>query len=472
MLKVDLLVIGSGPAGQKAALQAAKAGKKAAIVEKYPKLGGGCVHFGTLPSKSLRESVYRWAMGSKGTMRIHKNRGSDFVLPDLHRLWRRARRVAQNESEVIYDQLKRNSIKIIQGHGKILSKNRVEVTSDQGVQEIETDVIVIATGAGPIVPENLMIDKKLVFDSDTILELRDLPKKMIIVGAGIIGCEYASMFAVAGVKVYIIDKREEILASVDREIVDHLIEHLQEHRAEIFAGVNIENWEKVERKVGDGKKPFIRATLSDGTKIHGDVALIAQGRQGNTDGLGLENVGIQRNDRHLIPVNEFFQTSSDRIYAAGDVIGHPALASTGFEQGRRATCHAFGVGDGELSDFFPYGIYTIPEISMIGKTQEELEQEGVAYVSGIAKYRELARGQIVGDEWGILKILADQKTLKILGIHIIGDNAAELIHIGQAVMDLEGDLRYFIRHVFNYPTLAEAYKVAAFHAVNQIKNAN
>lgn len=476
----DLIVIGSGPAGQRAALQGAKSGKRVAIIEAYEGVGGGCVHFGTLPSKSFRESVYRYSLGSRGVLGSssdeHKSKGgkSGFKIPEMKRLVKRKDRVVENEAQIIRDQLKRNKITIITGRARFVNAHEVEVTSKRGQEIVTGDVVIVATGARPVAPQHLAIDGKTVLDSDTILNLKDVPKTLVVLGGGIIGCEYASMFSMAGTKVILVDRRHEILASVDREIVDHLMQRFESQGMEIVLGAEAT---KIDKKSARGK-PQAVVHLSNGRKVKTDVVLIAQGRFGNTEGLGLENIGVNRDARGLIPVDQHFRTTCPSVYAVGDVIGAPALASTSMEQGRIATCHAFGIRtktgnnavekEFEMPNLYPYGIYTIPEISMLGKTEEELKADKIDYVAGKSRYKELARGQIVGDQWGILKILVDRKTYKILGVHIIGDNAADLIHIGQAVMAFGGDVTYFINSVFNYPTLAEAYKTAAFHAVNLI----
>lgn len=478
----DLIVIGSGPGGQRAALQGAKAGKKVAIVEDYPTVGGGCVYFGTLPSKSFRESVYRWSLGSKGTLGQEKEHPSAVTkaakeLPDMVRLMRRKDRVISNEGQIIHDQLKRNGITLFNGRARLIGPNEVEIsppkppkgseTRSPAKERITADFIVLATGARPVCPAHLGHDGKVVHDSNTIIGMKKIPKAIVVLGAGIIGCEYASMFSMAGSKVYLVDRRNEILASVDREIVTHLVERFVAGGMELILEAEAQKVERVEKEGGGTES--CKVHLSNGRKIAADVVLVAQGRFGNTDGLGLEEVGIDRDERGLIKVDKHYRTTLPHIYAVGDVIGAPALASTSMEQGRLAACHAFGVEGYGLPQLYPYGIYTIPEISMIGPTEEELIGKKIDFVVGRARYRELARGQIVGDSWGLLKLLVDKKSLKLLGIHIVGDNAADLIHIGQAVMAFDGDVNYFIRSVFNYPTLAEAYKTAAFHAVNQIQ---
>ncbi len=473
-MNYDLIVIGSGPGGQKAALQGAKAGKTVAIIEEYTAIGGGCTHFGTLPSKSFRESVYRWSLGSRGTLgqssagangaevEVAQKKVKD--LPDMSRLLKRKERVVSDEAQIIFDQLKRNAITILHGKARIVSSNEVQIVSRKGIQSITGRFIIVAVGARPVAPAHLAIDGKRIVDSNTVLDMKKLPKSMVVLGAGIIGCEYASMFGMAGTKVHLIDRRHEILASVDREIVNHLVERFVSLRMDIILRVEATRLEKL--------KTGIRVHLSDGRKLKVDCVLITLGRCGNTEGLGLEAVGVEIDERGLIKVDKSYRTNIPNIFAVGDVVGMPALASTSMEQGRIACCNAFALERSEMSPLFPYGIYTIPEISMVGPTEEELVTKKADFVVGRARYRELARGQIVGDRWGLLKLIVDRKTLKLLAVHIIGDNAAELVHIGQSVMAFDGDVKYFIRTVFNYPTLAEAYKTAAFHAVNQIRMSN
>ncbi len=471
----DLLVIGSGPAGQRAALQAAKAGKSAAIIERHPCVGGGCVHYGTLPSKSFRESVYRYSLGSRGVLGREENAKKEkLLIPDMGRLLRRKERVVADEAIVIRDQLKRNGITVITGEARLASKTEVEVTVGKKKSIYSGEKIVIAVGARPVAPKNLAVDGKFVFDSDTVLDLKKVPNSMVVLGAGVIGCEYASMFSMAGTHVTLIDKRDRILGSVDTEIVRALRDRFE------FQGMDIVLKAEATRiEVKKGSKQEVIVHLSNGKKIKAETVLIAQGRSGNTDTLSLREHGIIVDDRGLVKVDKNFRTAVPNIYAVGDVIGAPALAATAMEQGRIACCHAFQISmktgtnavekDYEMPTNFPYGIYTIPEISMIGLTEEELTASGADFIVGRSRYKELARGQIVGDRWGILKLIVDKKTLKLLGVHIVGDNAADLIHIGQAVMAFGGDVTYFINSVFNYPTLAEAYKTAAFNAVNVLK---
>ena len=468
----DLIVIGSGPAGQRAAVQGAKVGKRVCVIERHSPIGGACVHWGTIPSKSFRESVYRYSLGSRGVLG-QETRGKSVhrKLPDMKRLLQRRDRVVHDEAKVIHHQLGRNKVEMISGHARLVGPRTVEVRSGKTVHTLEGQFIILALGSSPACPPHIQLDGALIHDSDTILDMKQLPKSLCVLGAGIIGCEYASMFSIAGTKVTLVDRRDTILASVDREIVSHLVERLEHDQVNVLLKQDAKKVEVIKVK---GKKK-VRVTLSSGKKLVVDAVLVSLGRNGNSRGMGLEEQGIQIDDRGQIVVDRQFRTKLPHIYAVGDVVGAPALAATSYEQGRIACAHAFqlrkqGVAvETQMPELFPYGIYTIPEISMLGKTEEQAKAEGIPHIVGRAHYKELARGQIVGDRWGLLKLIVDPKDLKLLGVHIIGDNAADLIHIGQAVMALNGDINFFIRSVFNYPTLAEAYKTAAFHAFNSIK---
>jgi NAD(P) transhydrogenase len=490
----DLVVVGSGPGGQRAALQGAKFGHKVAIIERYG-IGGACIHQGTLPSKSFRESIYRYSLGSRGVLgreADEKAKGGKkaLVIPEMKRLLQRRTRVVEGESQVIRDQLKRNGIDVITGEATFVAADgsagvQIDVITRKSRYErargkprrLRAGKVVIAVGARPVAPTHLEVDEKVVHDSDTILELKEIPKSMVVLGAGVIGCEYASMFSMAGTKVTLVDKRDRILGSVDREIVQALTDRFKHQGVEFVLGTEAKKIDATQPK--RGKRGCAVVHLANGRKVKAETVLVALGRLGNTRDLGLDRIGVTHDERFLIHVDAHFRTAMPDIYAVGDVIGAPALAATAFEQGRIATCHAFNIkmktgtnaveADFEMPKNFPYGIYTIPEISMIGKTEEEAKAEAFDYVVGRSRYKELARGQIVGDRWGILKLIVDRPTLKLLGVHIIGDNAADLIHIGQAVMAFGGDVTYFINSVFNYPTLAEAYKTAAFNAVNSLR---
>lgn len=485
----DLIVVGSGPGGQRAALQGAKFGKKVAIVERH-EAGGACAHYGTLPSKSFRESVYRYSLGSRGMLgreaeeRDAKIKKPSLIIPEMKRLLQRKDRVVDGECQIIRDQLRRNGIHYILGEATFQASDAgstdvvLDIRHGKKRSQIRAGKVIIAVGARPVAPEHLRVDDRIVHDSDTLLELKSVPKTMVVLGAGVIGCEYAAMFSMAGTKIVLVDKRDRILGSVDREVVQVLTDRFLYQGMEFVLGAEAK---KIDIKPAKrGKKGQAVVHLSNGRKVTAEAVLIALGRKGNTGDLGLETVGVNRDERGLIKVDVHFRTDRSEIYAVGDVIGAPALAATAFEQGRIAACHAFGIRmktgtnavevEYEMPKNFPYGIYTIPEISMIGLTEEEVKATGGQYVIGRARYKELARGQIVGDRWGLLKLIVDRSTLKLLGVHIIGDNAADLIHIGQAVMAFGGDVTYFVNSVFNYPTLAEAYKTAAFNAVNTIRD--
>jgi NAD(P) transhydrogenase len=448
----DLIVIGSGPAGARAAISASRDGKKVALIEKYPKPGGSSVHWGTIPSKSFRESVYRWSLGSV-SKKVEQ--------PDIKRLLERRNRVIAEETRVVTEKLKSHNITLIQGHARLVSENEVEISSKRGKEKIKGEFIFIAVGARPVAPAHLPVDGKRIFDSDTILDLPEIPKSLVVLGAGIIGCEYASIFSTARTKVHLVDRRDEILASVDREIVQHLTERFREQKMEILLETQATKLEV--------KTHGVKVHLASGKQINTDAVLVALGRCGNIEGLGLEEVGIDRDERGLIQVDKHFRTSVPNIYAIGDVIGAPALAATGAEQGSIASSHVFG-GKRAMPKNFPYGIYTIPEISMVGLTENEARSRKLDFVVGRAYYRDTARGQIIGDNLGMLKLLVDRKTSKLIGIHIMGDAAANLTHIGMAVMDLGGDITYLAKTIFNYPTLAEAYKWAAFDAIKELKS--
>ncbi len=452
----DLIVIGSGPSGVRAAMQAAKIGKKVAIVDRNEAVGGSCIHVGTIPSKSFRESVYRFSLGSRGTIgqevehHLSKQDQKQTVIPDMARLLKRRDRVIEAEVAVIEDHLVRNEIQIFKGQARLKSQNEVQVVSKKATTLLTGEFIFVATGARPVPPQYLKVDGKRILDSDSILNLKKVPKSMVVLGGGIIGCEYASMFSMLGTKVTLVDRRHEILASVDREIVNHMVERFQAQGMEIVLGAECENLEDDK----DPKNGMFKLRLSNTKKTNAEVILVTLGRFGNTEDLGLKELGIEVDSRGLVKVDSYFRTKMKNIYAIGDVIGPPALASTAIEQGRLACRHAFEVkessqGEAGMSPLYPYGIYTIPEISMIGLTEEDAAAQKKDFVVGRAYYKELARGQIVGDRYGLLKLIVEKKTFKILGVHIIGDSAAEIVHIGQTVMHFGGDVNYFTQNVFN-----------------------
>ncbi len=456
----DLVVIGSGPAGQKGAICAAKMRKKVAIIDRKTTIGGVCVHTGTIPSKTLREAVL-YLSGFR--QRTFYGRG--YVVKDrisMCDLSFRAQAVMAREIEVIKSQLRRNYVTTLEGDARLLDANTVEVKSEDGSQLVRGHHILLACGTRPAHHADIPIDGQRIFDADQVHGLEEIPRDLIIVGAGIIGLEYASMFAALGVKVTLVNQLPVLLDFVDREIVESLCFQLRQLGAVFRLG------EKVVSVGFDQERDRVFAKLASGKNIHGQGLLYTIGRQANSDLLNLESAGLKADGRGKLSVNEHFQTTVPHIYAAGDVIGFPALASTSMEQGRLASCHMFGKPGRMPPNLIPYGIYTIPEISMVGQTEEQLTRENINYEVGLARYAELAKGQMLGDEQGFLKLVFDPDSLKLLGVHAIGDRAAEIIHIGQVVLTLGAGIEYFRDAVFNYPTLAEAYKVAALDGLNKL----
>ena len=456
----DLVVIGSGPAGQKGAICAAKMRKKVAIIDRERTIGGVCVHTGTIPSKMFREAVL-YLSGFR--QRTFYGRG--YVLKDrieMSDLVFRAQSVMSREVEVIKAQLRRNYITSLSGDAHFVDPHTIEINNADGTQQVRGDKILIACGTRPAHDADIPIDNKRIFDSDQIHCLEEIPRELIVVGAGIIGLEYASMFAALGVKVTLLDQRPTMLEFVDHEVVESLCFQLRQ------LGTVFRLGEKVVQLGYNEERDRVFAKLESGKTVHGSTLLYAVGRQANSDQLNLEAIGLVPDGRGKLVVNQNFQTAVPHVYAAGDVIGFPALASTSMEQGRLASCHIFGVAGNIPPNLIPYGVYTIPEISMVGATEEQLTRDKVAYETGISRYAELAKGQMLGDDQGFLKLVFDPATLKLLGVHIIGERAAEIVHIGQAVLAMGGTIEYFRDTVFNYPTLAEAYKVAALDGLNKL----
>lgn len=458
MAHYDLLVIGSGPAGQKAAIQAAKVGKKVGIIERKATVGGICINTGTIPSKSLREAVlflsgFRQRELYGASFRVKK----DITFADLAL---RCDHVVNAEQEVIRNQLLRNYVDFITGTATFTDSHRLAIKQDSETNEYTAETIVVAVGTEPSRPPDIPFDDESIIDSDGLLSLKQLPKSLTIVGAGVIGCEYACILATLGIPVVLVEKRARLLEFVDSEI----IESLQYQMRNI--GVTLRLNEEV---VGVAKTTSntVVLQLKSGKQIRSPLLVYSAGRIGATKSLGLERIGLAPDERGRLKVNENFQTAVPHIYAVGDVIGFPALASTSMQQGRHAACHAFSLSCETSTLLLPYGIYTIPEISLVGRNEEELTRDGVPYEFGIARYREIARGQIIGDTIGMLKLLFHSHSRELLGVHVIGEGATELVHIGQAVMAHGGKLDYFIDTVFNYPTLAECYKVAALAALNK-----
>jgi NAD(P) transhydrogenase len=460
MREFDLLVIGSGPAGQKAAIQAAKLRKRVAVIEKERVLGGSRINTGTLPSKTLKDAIY-YLHGFKlrSFTNITYSLKKNMTLRDL---MARKDLVVKHELEVVTDQLERNDVEIIHGTASFVDPHTLKVSAKSRDEELLTaPFIVIATGSRPRRPEEIPFNDVTICDSDSILSTEVIPKSMIVMGGGVIGCEYTSMFAAYGIKVTLFDTRNDLLRFVDQEIVQALIYHMRTN------GVTMRMGEQLD-KVTTDESGRVVTTFKSGKTIVTDVLLFAMGRIANTDTLNLAAVGITTDKLGQLKVNERYQTAVPHIYAAGDVIGFPGLASTSMEQGRLACCHAFHVEQSTLPTVLPYGIYTIPEISTVGKAEEELTKEGVPYEIGRAFYKEIARGQIVGDLDGLLKLIFHRTTLELLGVQIIGDGATELVHIGQAVLTYGGKVDFFVHNVFNYPTLAECYRTAALDGINRL----
>ena len=459
----DLICIGSGPAGQRAAVQAAKLGKKAAIVEKRREVGGVCVDTGTIPSKTLREAVLYFS--GIGQSRFDNREGArNGGRPTADQLLWRVAETIRKEQEVVENQLRRNDVSMLSGEGYFVDAHTIGVRHDHGEEQYSAEFILIAVGTFPAPPPSVPLDGEIVLTSDDIVGLKVLPKTLAVVGAGVIGIEYAAMFAALGIGVTIVEKRERPLEFLDREIVDELMHQMRQGNVTFRLGETVAS---VEIDAGSVKRAVI--LLESGKRIVADAVLYSVGRIAATERLGLSAAGLTPGERGKIAVDEEFRTPVSNIFAAGDVLGAPSLAAVSAEQGRLAACHAFGVGSGPLPKHFPYGIYAIPEISMVGATEKELTEQKVPYETGVARYREIARGQILGDDSGFFKMLFHRETRRLLGVHVMGTSATELIHIGQAVLALGGGLDYFIETVFNYPTLAECYKVAALDAANKLR---
>jgi NAD(P) transhydrogenase len=457
----DLLVIGSGPAGQKAAIAAAKLGRRSAVVERKDMVGGVCINTGTIPSKTLREAVLYLTGLNQRELYGHSYRvKDDITVADLSA---RTQHVISREIDVIRNQLSRNRVALYSGTARFVDPHTVEIQTDHDVhQAVSADHVVIAVGTRPARPTTVDFDGATIVDSDQILGMDKVPASMVVVGAGVIGIEYASMFAALGTKVTVVEKRPRMLEFCDLEVVEALKYQLRDLAVTFRFGESVKEVQK-----HDGGTLTV---LESGKRIPADTVLYSAGRQGVTDTLNIAAAGITAADRGRIVVDEHFRTEVPHIYAVGDVIGFPALAATAMEQGRRASYHAFGepVG-GRLGDLQPIGIYTIPEVSYVGKTEDQLTDEMVPFEVGIARYRELARGTMLGDSYGMLKLLVHADTRAILGVHVFGSSATELVHIGQTVMGCGGTIDYLVDAVFNYPTLAEGYKVAALDAVNKMR---
>ena len=459
MNRFDMFVIGTGPAGQRASIQAAKLGKRVGVCERREVVGGVCINTGTIPSKTFREAVlYLTGFRQRGIY------GSSFAVKEnismADDLLFRCNHVIGRETDVIRHQLRRNRVEVLTGEASFESPHALTVSAGGNAVRVEADKVVIATGTTPAPYRGFDADGETIIDSDDILSLKSVPRTMTVVGAGVIGIEYASIFAALGSEVTVVERQNEILDFVDSEIVDHLTYHMRNMGCIFRLGEEVESVESVRGQAV--------ARLKSGKKIVSDLLLYSIGRIGATAALDLEAAGLTADERGRIPVDEHYQTARPHIYAVGDVVGFPSLASTSMEQGRIAACHAFGIDYHSSPDHFPFGIYSVPELSMVGETEHDLTAAGVPYEVGLARYREIARGNILGDDTGMLKLLFHRESRRLLGVHIIGAEASELVHIGQAVLAFDGTLDYFVNTVFNYPTLAECYKVAALDCYNKI----
>ncbi len=457
--KFDFIVIGSGPAGRRGAIQAAKLGKKVGLIEQQQAIGGGALHTGTIPSKTLREAVlYLSGWKQRGIYGRAYRVKSDITAQDLmHRLGV----TLNNEVEVIGHQLQRNGVRSIVGKASFVNPQKIAV--ERGVDDVitlEAEKVLIATGTSPARPQGIDFDGEAVVDSDDLMNLKQLPRTLLVVGAGVIGVEYASIFSALDIKVTLVDTRKTLLDFLDREIVDEFLHLLRERGVTIRLGDAVES---VKRTDSGGAK----VVFSSGRQLKTDMVLFASGRQGNTAQLNLSAAKLKADKRGRLTVDEHYRTEAKNIYAAGDVIGFPSLASTSMEQGRHAACHAFGQRISGRFNEFPFGIYAVPEMSVVGLTEEDAVAKEIPYEVGIARFRETSRGQIMGVNEGVLKLLFNLVNKRLIGVHIIGEGATELVHIGQAVLQLGGTLDYFVHTVFNYPTLAEAYKIAALDAWNR-----
>lgn len=460
MYDYDMLVIGSGPSGRRAAVQSAKLGKSVLVVEKGRRVGGVSVHTGTIPSKTLRETVLNlsgWReRGFYGrAYRVKQDIGATDLMVRLQK-------TLDHEVEVLEHQFSRNTVRTARGEARFLSPHEIEITTETGTRSTVTaNYILIACGTQPFRPDYVPFNPENVFDSDEIIELPRLPRSLTVIGAGVIGVEYATIFSALDVAVTLIEPRSSFLDFIDKELIEEFMHELRDRNVSLRLGSPVVSIEREDSRVV--------TKLGDGRKVVSEMLMFAAGRVGNTDRLNLDAAGLKTDHRGRIGVNPAtLQTEVPHIYAAGDVIGFPSLASTSMEQGRVAACHAFGLDPPPPPEYFPYGIYSVPEISTTGLTEEEVRQKGIPYEVGIARLRETSRGHIMGLDSGIMKMIFSTKTRRLLGVHILGEGATELIHIGQAVLNLKGTIDYFIENTFNYPTLAEAYKIAGLDAWNRM----
>ena len=460
MEKYDLIVIGSGPAGQRAAIQAAKFGKHVALVEKLEVVGGVAINTGTIPSKTIREAVLHLSgFYYQNIYGVNYRVKEQITMADLSF---RAQHVIKTEIDVIRAQLSRNGIEIFTGTASFLDPCHIRVVGSRNQSEYEAANTIIATGTKAATSALVPFNNRTIINSDQILGMPQIPKTLIVVGGGVIGLEYTCMFATLGVRVTLIEKRPRLLEFADSEMVEALCYHLRDRRVTLRLNEEVESVEETAENC-------VAAVLKSKKKVSGDALLYSVGRQGNVEDLNLAAAGLTADARGRIPVDDHYRTPQPHIFAVGDVIGFPSLGSVSMEQGRMAAANAFGIPIHSNRANYPYGIYTIPEISFVGKTEEQLTEEGVPYEVGIAFFREIARGQIRGDTTGRLKLIFNPDSKELLGVHIVGEGACELIHIGQAIFACKGTVEYFAEAVFNYPTLAECYKAAAFNGLNKLR---
>ncbi len=464
MYDVDMIVIGSGPSGRRAAVQAAKIGKSVLVIEKGRRVGGVSVHTGTIPSKTLRETVLNlsgWReRGFYGRgYRVKQEIGAADLMTRLHK-------TLDHEVEVLEHQFSRNGVRTARGEARFVDPHRIEITAESGeVSSVTGAYVLIACGTRPFRPDYVPFNGMTVFDSDEIVDLPRLPRSLAVIGAGVIGVEYATIFSALDVAVTLIEPRASFLDFIDKELMEEFVHELRDRNVGLRLGAAVTSIE-----LGAEDRPVCR--LADGRPVASDMLLFAAGRVGATDRLNLGAAGLSVDHRGRVTVEpKTLQTSVPHIYAAGDVIGFPSLASTSMEQGRLAACHAFGLAPPPPPEFFPYGIYAVPEISTVGMSEEEVRRRAIPYECGIARFRETSRGHIMGLNSGMMKMIFSTKTRRLLGVHIVGEGATELIHIGQAVLNLKGTIDYFIENTFNYPPLAEAYKIAGLDAWNRMPKA-
>ena len=460
MSHYDLVIIGSGPAGRTAAIQAGKLKRKVLVVDRKDRLGGVSIHTGTIPSKTLRETVLNLSGWRERSFYGRSYRVKDEIgASDLRD---RLEKTLDYEVDVLEHQFNRNHVETLHGVARFLSKTEIEVTTDTGeIAQVTSKKFLIATGTKTYRPDNVPFNGTNILDSDEFLEMSQIPRSLIVVGAGVIGVEYATMFSALDVKVTLIEPRKTFLDFIDRTLIQEFTHEIRENGVDLRLGSAVANIED--------KGDHVQLELENGRQVQAEMLLFAAGRIGATEKLGMEAVGLELDHRGRFSVDrKTYQTDVPNIYAAGDVIGHPSLASTSLQQGRVAACHALNTPSLPESPWFPYGIYSVPEISTCGMSEEDIQKRNIPYEVGVARFRETSRGNIMGLEHGMLKMLFSLKTRRVLGVQIVGEGATELIHIAQAVLNLKGTVDYFVQNTFNYPTLAEAYKIAGLDAFNRM----